>query len=298
MARFARYGRCCWLFAALLLAGCSTLQLSYNQADLLLGWRADRYFDFESAQKRDFHQRLERLLAWHRREQLPEYARFIQGAVPRARDGVSREDILWLIGGMKNHYRSIVDRGINDAAELLATLNAEQLPALQKQWAKDNHRFIEEHELESSVERRKRARLKRTLGQISDWTGNLSRAQEQQIEQLIEAIPLFEHLRYQDRLRRQMEFSELLKLRTQRQEFQPRLHHWLLEWERGRSAEYERVAAEAQERRIDFFIALEKLLTPAQRERALKRLEGFGNDFKTLGDRAAATALTATIAAL
>ena len=298
MARFARYGRCCWLFATLLLAGCSTLQLSYNQADLLLGWRADRYFDFESAQKRDFHQRLERLLAWHRREQLPEYARFIQGAVTRARDGVSREDTLWLIGGMKNHYRSIVDRGINDAAELLATLNAEQLPALQKQWAKDNHRFIEEHELESSVERRKRARLKRTLGQISDWTGNLSRAQEQQIEQLIEAIPLFEHLRYQDRLRRQIEFSELLKLRTQRQEFQPRLHHWLLEWERGRSAEYERVAAEAQERRIDFFITLEKLLTPAQRERALKRLEGFGNDFKTLGDRAAATALTATIAAL
>jgi len=35
-----------------------------------------------------------------------------------------------------------------------------------------------------------------------------------------------------------------------------------------------------------------------QRERALKRLEGFGNDFKTLSDRAAATALTATIAAL
>ncbi len=298
MARFARYGRCCWLFATLLLAGCSTLQLSYNQADLLLGWRADRYFDFESTQKRDFHQRLERLLAWHRREQLPEYARFIQGAVARARDGVSREDTLWLIGGMKNHYRSIVDRGINDAAELLATLNAEQLPALQKQWAKDNHRFIEEHELESSVERRKRARLKRTLGQISDWTGNLSRAQEQQIEQLLEGIPLFEHLRYQDRLRRQTEFSELLKLRTQRQEFQPRLHHWLLEWERGRSAEYERVAAEAQERRIDFFITLEKLLTPLQRERALKRLEGFGNDFKTLGDRAVATALTATIAAL
>ena len=80
--------------------------------------------------------------------------------------------------------------------------------------------------------------------------------------------------------------------------FQPRLHHWLRDWERGRSAEYERVTAEVQERRIDFFLALEKVLTPAQRERALKRLEGFGNDFKTLSDRAAATALTATIAAL
>ena len=298
MARFARYGRRCWLFAALLLAGCSTLQLSYNQADLLLAWRADSYFDFESAQKRDFHQRLDRVLVWHRREQLPEYARFANNAVERARDGVSREDILWVIDGLKTHYRTIVDHGINDSAELLATLSPAQLRVLQKQWAKDNVRFVEENELDTSIDKRKRARLKRMLGQISDWTGSLSRAQEQQIEQLIEAIPLFEHLRHQDRLRRQAEFAELLKLRSQRQEFQPRLHHWLREWERGRSAEYERVAAEVQERRIDFFLALEKLLTPAQRERALKRLEGFGNDFKTLSDRAAATALTATIAAL
>ena len=281
-ARLARYGRRCWLFAALLLAGCSTLQLSYNQADLLLAWRADSYFDFESAQKRDFHQRLDRVLVWHRREQLPEYARFANNAVERARDGVSREDILWVIDGLKTHYRTIVDHGINDSAELLATLSPAQLRVLQKQWAKDNVRFVEENELDTSIDKRKRARLKRTLGQISDWTGSLSRAQEQQIEQLIEAIPLFEHLRHQDRLRRQAEFAELLKLRSQR----------------GRSAEYERVTAEVQERRIDFFLALEKVLTPAQRERALKRLEGFGNDFKTLSDRAAATALTATIAAL
>lgn len=290
--------RHCWLFAVLLLAGCSTLQLSYNQADLLLGWRADSYFDFEAAQKRDFHQRLDRLLAWHRREQLPEYARFAHSAAERARDGVSREDILWVIEGLKRHYVSLVDHGINDAAELLATLGNTQLRALQKQWHKDNLRFVEEHELDAGIDKRKRARLKRMLGQISDWTGSLSRAQEQQIEKLLDGVPLFEHLRHQDRLRRQAEFAELLKLRGQRQEFQPRLHHWLREWERGRSAEYERVAAEVQERRIDFFLALDKLLTPAQREHALRRLGGFGNDFKTLSERAAGLALTATIAAL
>ena len=60
------------------------------------------------------------LLVWHRREQLPEYARFAHTAAERAKDGVSRDDIVWLVDGMKKHYRTIVDRGVADAAELLA----------------------------------------------------------------------------------------------------------------------------------------------------------------------------------
>lgn len=297
-----RYTSCCLLLAGLLLAGCSALQLTYNQADRLLGWRADNYFDFNPPQKHEFHQRLDRLLLWHRREQLPEYARFAHTAVDRARDGLSRDDILWLLDGLKKHYRAIIDRGANDAAEVLAALTTEQLRALPKQLAKDNRRFIDDHDLEAGVERQKRARLKRMLTQISDWTGSLSRAQEQRIEQMLEAIPPVEHLRHQDRLRRQAEFSELLKLRAQRSEFQPRLQAWLHDWERGRPPEYERVMAEVYERRLDFYLALEKLLTPAQREHALKRLHAFGDDFKALSERPlsapSAAALAATIAAL
>lgn len=288
---------CGWLMAAVLLAGCSALQLTYNQADLLLSWRADSYFDFDAQQKQEFHRRLERLLAWHRREQLPEYARFAHAAADRAKNGVTRDDIVWMVEGMKKHYRAIVDRGINDAAELLATASNEQLRALPRQWSKDNHRFVDDHDLEGGVERRKRARLTRTLTQISDWTGSLSRAQEQRIEQMLESVPLVEHLRHQDRLRRQREFQELLRLRTQRQEFQSKLHAFLTDWEQGRTPEFERAAAETFERRVEFYIALERILTPAQRERALARLRGFGEDFKALSERASAAAGERVLAA-
>jgi hypothetical protein len=275
----------CLLLIVALLSGCSAMQLTYNQADTLLSWRADNYFDFDPPQKHEFHRRIERLLAWHRREQLPEYARFAHTIADRAKDGITREDIVWLVDGLKSHYRAIVDRGINDAAELLGTLSNEQLRALPVQWAKDNHRFVDDHELDGNTERQKRARLVRTLAQISDWTGSLTRPQEQRIEQLLDAVPLIEHLRHQDRLRRQREFLELLKLRNQRPEFQKRLHAYLLDWERGRTPEYQRLSADVFERRIEFYIALEKILTPAQRERAVKRMHGFGDDFKALSER-------------
>lgn len=271
--------------AVLLLAGCSALQFTYNQADALLAWRVDDYFDFDARQKHEFKQRLDRLLAWHRREQLPEYARFVQSAVERAQGGLRRDDILWFVDGLTQRYRLIVERGYADAADLLATLNPEQLRAVSKEFAKVNKRFIDEHELDGSLEQQKRARLKRQLDQISDWTGNLTRAQEQQVETMLEAVPLIEPLRHQDRMRRQREFLELLKLRMHRAEFGEKLRQSLLDWDRGRTPEYERAAAETAERRVEFYLALEKILTPAQRERALKRLHGFGNDFKALSER-------------
>lgn len=290
----------CLLLAAALLAGCNAMQFTYNQADTLLSWRADSYLDFNAQQKQEFHRRIEQLLVWHRKEQLPEYARFAHAAADRAKNGVTREDIVWLVDGMKKHYRAIVDRGITDAAELLATVNDEQLRALPRQWSKDNHRFVDDHDLDGGVDRQKRARLNRTLTQVSDWTGSLSRTQEQRIEQLLESVPLFEHLRHQDRLRRQREFQELLKLRAQRPEFQAKLHVFLANWEHGRTPEFERVASEVFERRIEFFVALEKILTPAQRERAIRRLRGFGDDFRALSERTAAiageSALTTAIA--
>lgn len=280
----------------LLLAGCSALQLTYNQADLLLAWRANSYFDLDSQQKHEFHLRIDRLLAWHRREQLPDYAQFVHTAVERARGGLRHDDILWFIDGFKKRYRVVVDHGIHDAADMLATLNPEQLQALSNEWSRDNRRFVDDHDLDAGVERQKRTRLKRMLSQITDWTGNLSNHQENQIEAMLAVMPPIEHLRHQDRLRRQREFLELLKLRNQRQEFQQKLHAWLLDWDRGRASEHERLMAEALERRIAFYIALEKLLTPAQRERALKRLHGFGDDCKALSERLPA-AVTHTPAA-
>jgi len=72
------------LAGAALVAGCSGLRLGYQQADVILGWRANTYFDLDREQRRDFSARLDRLLLWHRYEQLPEYAKFLTAAIDKA----------------------------------------------------------------------------------------------------------------------------------------------------------------------------------------------------------------------
>lgn len=266
----------------LLIAGCSALRLGYRQADTLLAWRANEYFDLNPLQKHELDMRLERLLIWHRYEQLPEYAAFLDTAIKKAQPGLKREDIDWFVDGFKARYRVIVNRGAADAAEMLATLAPEQINALQKRWDKDNRKFVSEYELDGNLEKRRRARLKKTLGQIVDWTGSLTWEQEQKIAALLDAVPLIEHLRHADRIRRQQEFLQLLKLRTNQHEFRPKLQAWLLDWERGRTPEFEQLSNEVYAKRIQFYIAVDRLLSPRQRQHALHRLQDYVDDCRAL----------------
>ena len=272
------------LICVLLVAGCSALRLGYRHADTILAWRANEYFDLNPLQKYDLNVRLERLLIWHRYEQLPEYAVFLSAAIGKARQGLKHDDITWFVDGFKTRYRVIVNRGSADAAEMLATLAPEQINALQKQWHKVNRKFASENELDGGVEKRKRARLKKTLDRIHDWTGSLTYEQEQKIAALLDAIPLIEHLRHADRIRRQQEFLQLLKLRANPQEFRPKLHAWLLDWESGRAPAFEQLSGEVYAKRIEFYLAVDKLLTPGQRQIVLHRLQEYVDDCKALSE--------------
>ena len=279
-----------WIVLLLLLAsvaGCTAMRIGYRQADTILAWRADDYLDFNPQQKHDFRERLDRLLEWHRYEQLPEYTVFVSTAVKKGQSGLKREDIKWFVEGIKSRYRIIIDHGVDDAVDVLATITPEQIVALQKQWGKDNRKFASERDLNGTLAERKRSRLKRVLKETTDWTGNLTNEQEAQFAILLEAVPYINHLRHQDRIRRQKEFLELLKLRTNKQELRPRLHAWLRDWESGRSPEFERVSNEVYDKRIQFYMAVEKLLTPQQRQAAWRRLQEFGDDFKSLSEKPA-----------
>ena len=90
-----------WLLAvlALLLAtGCSSgVRIGYNQAEMLVGWTLSDYVEFEPHQRDLFGQKFRALHDWHRREQLPEYARLLREARDRVEDGLTRDDIDWMI---------------------------------------------------------------------------------------------------------------------------------------------------------------------------------------------------------
>lgn len=272
-----------------LLTGCSAVRVVYNQADTVLAWMAHDYFDLDPAQKHEFNKRIDTLLAWHRQEQLPDYARFLGEMKQRAQRNITRDDALWLIEGTKSRFRVIAEKGTPDAVDLLATLTSDNIHALEKEFAKVNQKFTREYKLGGTQEDRRRARLDRTLKRIRDWTGPLSHAQEERIAVLNNNIPYTDHLRQQERQRRQKEFLALLATRNNKAEFARALRPWLADWEKGRAPDVHAAIDDSYEKRITLSLEVQRMLTPQQRAHVQEKLQGYIEDLNALAAKRVAT---------
>jgi hypothetical protein len=269
-----------------LAAGCTLIRLGYGQIDTIASWNANDYFDLNVDQRQDFSRRFDRLHEWHRYEQLPDYAAFLGATQARLKKGLTREDVLWVMDGVKARYRTLVRQGADDAAALLMTVTPEQIETLKKRWDKDNQRFVREYRLKEGPRERHEASMKRLYSRIDDWTGSLSPEQERRIDALVGDAPFIHQLRYEDRLRRQREFLKLMASRgSDQQAFAERLRHFLSNWEEGRDPEYDRLYKDWEQRQADLYVAVVKMLTPHQRAIALNRLQGYINDFTRLSQR-------------
>jgi hypothetical protein len=266
------------------LAGCSMLRFGYGQLDIYTAWTADEYFDLDAAQKQQFRKRFERLHEWHRQEQLPDYSAFLAGARERAQKGLSRDDVLWIVDGIRERYRGLVNRGADDAAALLATVTPAQLETLQRQWDRDNRRFVRDYRLDDSAEEQRRAAVQRAVSRVRDWAGSLTEEQEPRIAALAAEMPMNHRLRHEDRMRRQREFMRLMAQRSD-PAFPARLRHWLVSWEEGRNPEYQRLWDAWTEKQADYYVAVDRILTPAQRATVARRLQNYAEDFAYLAQR-------------
>lgn len=283
----------CITLLLLVTAGCSMVRLGYGQFDTIAGWMAHEYFDLEPAQRDNFSQRFERLHAWHRREQLPEYAQFLAEARTRAQRGLQASDMVWLFDGIKSRYALIAARAAPDAADLLVSLSAAQIDHLGKELDQANRKFLKENHTRETLAARRQHQQRNTLKQLRDWIGPLSDAQEVKVVALLQQVPLTDALRHEDRLRRQREFLALLDTRSgDRAAFARRVSDWLVHWERGRSPELTRGFEESWKRRAEFYAAVDKMLTAEQRTHLTHRLQDFIDDFRQLSARNAAAAQT------
>ena len=281
LVRLAVPGLC-----AAFLSGCNMLSVGYGHIDTYASWQAGEYFDLDPTQKQEFKARFDRLHEWHRTEQLPDYAKFLASSGSRIRNGVTSEDGEWIAKGIETRYRSLVTRGAEDAAAILMTITPAQMESLQRRWNKDNARYAREHKVNGTPAEQRQARTERELKRIKEWVGEITAEQEKKVAALAADLPLAPKLRYEDRLRRQREFVELMASRgTDQRQFAERLRRFLASWEEGRSPEFARFSAEWRRRQVEFYVEASRLLTPQQRTVLVSRVERYASDFTQLAQR-------------
>lgn len=262
-----------------LAAGCSALGFAYNNADTWLRWQAARYLDLDSGQTRELDARIDAFLAWHRAQALPQYARLAEEAVARLERGASRDDLNWGYDAVREQSRAGLRRAGAELGDFLDRLTPAQIAHLEARFAEENRRYAERWLAGTPAQRRER-RYRRLVEMLEDWLGELNDAQRERLRQYSESAPLNAEGRDRDRRRRQAELLALLRARASA----GRVGEWAADWERGREPAFAAANRATVERFIALLEELERTLSAAQRQHAVRRLRGYARDFQVLAE--------------
>ena len=112
-------------------------------------------------------------------------------------------------------------------------LRPQQLDALQHQLDKDNRKFVREIRARRRHRRSKAGAAQNAIwSQITDWTGSLTRAQEQKITALLDGLPLIDSFAPCRPAAPPARVSATAQAARQQAGIQPQVcSHWLLDWE-------------------------------------------------------------------
>ena len=276
------------LLTAALGSGCSTLNFAYSMAPTVLGVMADNYLDLDGEQETLIKERIIALREWIRVNHLAETGKLLQEASNRVERPVTLDDVQWFTTEARRRWKAVGTRIATDMADLAPRLNADNIAALKKKFARNNAEYTKDT-INARPEKQREKRLERVKENAERWYGSFDDTQMERIKAMSEALPMHYRSVLEDRIRRQ---TALLTLLTglmdkslARAEAELRLITLFTEFEQGRSAEYQALAANYLARSQAMTVEIANLATPDQRATAQRRFKRWADDMTSLAAR-------------
>ncbi|MEP6607324.1 MAG: DUF6279 family lipoprotein [Burkholderiaceae bacterium] len=277
------------LVTALLVAGalasCATMKLGYNNADTLALFQLNSYLELNPEQEYTVRERINTLLAWHRSTQLRDYAAFLDKARAKIAGPVTAADVIEFNQQLNARMMTAGDRAAPDIAQLALTLTPEQIGRAAKKISSDANKARRElaryGDNDVAGER-----VKKYSERAETWFGKLTDEQKEIIRKSMASRPADATWWIDERERRQREFIALLRKIGAERPSQETATRWLRTYfaqlesapeadRRARAEAYRRGSAELIAQLINH-------ATPEQRAKLDKKLNDYGQDFKSL----------------
>jgi len=259
-------------------------RVAYNNADYPLRVMAHEYFDLDQEQTDLTKSQLARFHAWHRSDELPLYANIFESGAERVARGLTRDDVTWAMGAIRERYLVFVTQGAEEGAPVVAMFKPDNVVALERKFDELNTKYAKEF-LSGGQSKRERARAKALEERFEAFMGDLTDAQQDLIRRFVQAQPDINQARYDDRKRRQQELLDLLAQYRASPQLSERLRDYFVSWERNRSPGHTQLAREWEERLVTLVVDIDATMTPEQRARTVRKLESYAEDCRVLAQQ-------------
>ncbi len=262
------------------LTGCA-VKFVYNQLDWLIPWYLDDYVTLDPLQEVKFDAQLESYLRWHRTQQLPEYADFLQWVAEASEDGFDRNEVDQ-IQLRSQAFADILFRRLGPSmVELLQQLTDAQIEEMYVNFAAENDEFREKY-IEQKVVKQRFKRGKDIRKFIERWTGQLDDEQQLLIREWSQNYQLMGAEFIQSRLDWQARLKAALQKRQNTVAFETAVLELFAQRRMGRSDEYWERFEFNQQLIKQLYLDIDKTLSPSQRQRSIAKLNAYAQDFREL----------------
>jgi len=256
----------------------------YPHLDWLIPWHVDDYISLDSDQSSMLKSRLMQKLDWHCRTQLSIYAeslRDLAADFENSNPPVTYTVLQSHYDRLMGHWKDLMRQIAPDVSDILITATDEQIRELFSNLEKENQELKIKY-LDPSPDELLENRQKRMIKRLEYWISSLTAEQKQAVKnwslglQPITAEWLHNRERFQDNLR------DLLTRRSDATDFEEKFSEMLISPERSRPPEYQEKIENNTAVTLNFIVTIDRLLTPDQRKKLVRRLNDLVADFERL----------------
>ena len=263
-----------------LLQGCA-VRLAYNNADRLVAWQASEYVDLDRGQRAWLRARVKRIVFWHRREQLPEWAAALRRFELALDDEAGGQELQALIVEGERWSDELSEQFLPTLVDLLLALDEGQREDLPETFAERNAEWNEDYEgLDDAAQRRVWQDEMREG--LDDWVGALNSMQNEALVRAAADVVPDNSAWISYRERWQGVVMDALREGQDASALTATLRSLMLDRERWYTPEYARARAINDVVYQRFTLELLAHLDKRQHRKLSRRVRGLAEDFEAL----------------
>lgn len=271
--------RAALLMLLLLLSGCSSIKLAYNQLDWWLRWKLDAYLDLEGPQKQQLAAAVGDFHRWHRHTQLPLYADFLEQLAHQVTtEPYSRAQLDTAEARLETFYRDSAGKLADLLLPLLSELTQPQIDTLARNLQREHEKS--QRKRPTSEQKAQRTREREMRKQSRRWLGRLTAEQDQWIREWAAQIETDPAQRDRQRQLWQGHFIEALRRKPPG--YQESLRELLLDPRQLWPEDYARIQEQRRQQTQELGEKLIGSISPRQRQHLADTLRGYAADFRSL----------------
>jgi len=268
-----------------LIAGCSAVKLSYNNAPDLMYWWLDGYVNFSAKQKPLLKQQLTSLQSWHRQNELPKYVDFLQSINQLAPDKVTPQQVCSLFDSAKIRIQTFNAEIAPIVHSISPDLSTSQLKHIEKKFAENNEEWRDKW-IDDKPDKLQKKRLEDAVERAESFYGKLNRAQKDLLLSHIQASSFSPETSYQRRIQNQQRLLGLMRAIQQAElsgeQANIQIQAFMSQMTDPDDAEYAAYMDTLSTESCHTMANLHNSSTPKQRKNLQSNLQAYIDNFNTL----------------